>query len=138
LIDVLEHVEEPRRLLGEVARVLRPGGRIFVKVPNARYVLAKFHLLGRVPGLLEDVFDAREHLVYYSHRTLARVLEESGFEIEILAVPSPIQTGGLLRRTLRRTGAGIARHSPLGVRLPLATDLVAVGRTRQKPLPKCS
>jgi len=138
LIDVLEHVEEPRRLLGEVARVLRAGGRVFIKVPNVRYVLAKFHLLGRVPGLLEDVFDAREHLVYYSDRTLARLLEESGFEVEILAVPSPIQAGGLLRRTLRGTGAGVARRSHLGVRLPLATDIVAIGRTPPKPLPACS
>jgi len=129
LIDVLEHVGEPRPLLDEVAHVLRPGGRVFIKVPNVRYVLAKFRLFGRIPGLLDDVFDAREHLVFYSSETLSRLLEESGFQVETLAVPSPIQAGGVLRRSLRKAGAGVARLSTRGVRLPLATDIVAVGRT---------
>jgi SAM-dependent methyltransferase len=30
---ILEHVEEPQRAIGELFRVLRPGGRIWVEVP---------------------------------------------------------------------------------------------------------
>ena len=128
LVDVFEHVGAPRALLAEIRRVLRPGGRVFIKVPNVRYVLLKHRTLRHAPGLLEDVFDAREHLVYYSDATLARMLRTSGFEVELLAVPSPIQAGGAVRRAVRAAGPAIARRLPRGTGLPLATDIVAVGR----------
>ena len=33
--EVLEHLDEPGRMLSEAARVLRPGGRFFMTTPNA-------------------------------------------------------------------------------------------------------
>jgi len=33
--EVLEHIDKPVRMLGEVNRVLRPGGRFFMTTPNA-------------------------------------------------------------------------------------------------------
>jgi 2-polyprenyl-3-methyl-5-hydroxy-6-metoxy-1,4-benzoquinol methylase len=129
LVDVFEHVEAPGTLLNEVRRVLRPGGHVFIKVPNVRYVLLKHRTLRRVPGLLRDVFDAREHLAYYSRSSLTRMLESCGFHVEVVRVPSPIQSGGPLRRALRAVGPSVARRIPGGSDLPLATDIVAIGRT---------
>jgi ubiquinone/menaquinone biosynthesis C-methylase UbiE len=34
LLDVLEHVQDERAVVGEIERVLRPGGRLIVSVPN--------------------------------------------------------------------------------------------------------
>jgi 2-polyprenyl-3-methyl-5-hydroxy-6-metoxy-1,4-benzoquinol methylase len=130
LIDVFEHVGNPRSLLGEVTRVLRSDGLLFVKVPNVRYVLAKHYLLRRVPGLVVDVFDSREHLVHYSRKTLTRMLQESGFVPVMYAVPAPTQTGGRLRRFVRWAGSSAARLLPRGLDLPLATDIVVIARKR--------
>jgi SAM-dependent methyltransferase len=132
LIDVLEHVGNPRPLLAEVARVLRSGGLLFVKVPNVRYTLAKHRILGRIPGALEDTFDAREHLVHYSARTLAHMVARAGFALEVVTVPSPIQSGGRLRRRLRVTGWAVARYLPGGIHLPLAPDVLAVARVNKQ------
>ncbi|QDC51241.1 methyltransferase domain-containing protein [Candidatus Methylopumilus universalis] len=33
LLDVLEHLPDPDRVLGEIVRVLSPGGRLFISVP---------------------------------------------------------------------------------------------------------
>jgi len=130
LIDVLEHVGNPRSLLTEVTRVLRSDGLVFVKVPNLRYVLTKHYLLRRVPGVMLDVFDAREHVVHYSRETLARMLEKSGLVPVAYAVPAPVQAGGRLRRFVRSAGPFVARRLPQGFDLPLATDVVAIARKR--------
>src|SRR5271165_3862918 len=33
-IEVIEHLENPRRVLREIARLLKPGGRLFLTTPN--------------------------------------------------------------------------------------------------------
>lgn len=128
LTDVFEHVGKPGAMLAEIRRVLRPGGVLFIKVPNVRYIRAKQLLLGRVPGLLEDCFDAREHLVYYSAPTLRQTLRTAGFEVEAIMVPIPIQAGGEARRRVRALGPALARRVPRGADLPLSTDLGALAR----------
>jgi 2-polyprenyl-3-methyl-5-hydroxy-6-metoxy-1,4-benzoquinol methylase len=72
LWDTLEHVPDPAAVLGRVHAWLRPGGWLFVNVPNAASATAR--LLGRRWMLL-----LREHLWYFSPRTLAALLRRSGF-----------------------------------------------------------
>jgi len=48
--ETLEHLKAPERCVGEIARLLAPGGRAILTVPNATG-FAPFHRLGRlVPG----------------------------------------------------------------------------------------
>src|SRR5919201_3119020 len=74
LLSVLEHTNEPRRMLGDVARVLRPGGAVYVVVPNIE------SLACRVLHERARTFDGRNHLVYFSPSTLTDALDRAGFD----------------------------------------------------------
>jgi len=74
LLSVLEHTNEPRRMLADCARVLRPGGAIYVIVPNVESLACRLlHEQART-------FDGRNHLVYFSPATLSDALERTGFQ----------------------------------------------------------
>jgi SAM-dependent methyltransferase len=75
LLSVLEHTNEPLRLLGDVARVLRPGGAVYVVVPNVE------SLACRVLHERARTFDGRNHLVYFSPATLTDLFDRSGFDV---------------------------------------------------------
>jgi 2-polyprenyl-3-methyl-5-hydroxy-6-metoxy-1,4-benzoquinol methylase len=77
IVSVLEHVSDPARLLGEVRRLLAPGGVALVNVPSwrgKRYLeLATFRL--RL-GAASEVDD---HKMYYDVRDLWPMLVAAGF-----------------------------------------------------------
>lgn len=71
-----EHVPNPIEVLQEVHRILRPGGRCFIGVPNADSI--PFRLFGRYWWYL----GVPVHTFNYSAKTLRLLLERSGFEVE--------------------------------------------------------
>jgi 2-polyprenyl-3-methyl-5-hydroxy-6-metoxy-1,4-benzoquinol methylase len=73
LNSVLEHVNRPLELLGEVRPLLRPGGALFLIVPNVD------SLACRVLHEHAATFDGRNHLLYFSPSTLRDALVRSGF-----------------------------------------------------------
>jgi SAM-dependent methyltransferase len=79
LLSVLEHTNEPRRMLADVARVLRPGGAVYIVVPNVE------SLACRVLHERARTFDGRNHLVYFSPSTLRDCLDRSGFDMPYVA-----------------------------------------------------
>jgi SAM-dependent methyltransferase len=74
LLSLLEHDPDPRALLDECARVLRPGGALYVIVPNVE------SLACRVLREQARTFDGRNHLVYFSAATLTTLLARAGFQ----------------------------------------------------------
>lgn len=73
-LHVLEHVRDPEETIGEIFRVLRPGGYAFAVCPSVTHFKANragesWKYLG-LPG----------HLWYYSPETLPAFFEKVGFE----------------------------------------------------------
>jgi 2-polyprenyl-3-methyl-5-hydroxy-6-metoxy-1,4-benzoquinol methylase len=129
MVDVFEHVGDPREMLAEVRRVLRDDGLLFVKVPNGRYNLFKYRLIRGLLGLREvEIFDAKEHVVHYTAETLARALAGNEFRIRLAFVPLPIQDGAQWKCALRLAAYALARaQRALGGGFgPLATDVAVV------------
>jgi SAM-dependent methyltransferase len=73
LSEVLEHVAEPREMLAEVLRVMRPGGLLWATTPNGRGFSA------RALGLKWSAVSPPEHLHLFSRGAVESLLDEVGF-----------------------------------------------------------
>jgi SAM-dependent methyltransferase len=71
----LEHMRSPRAELAEARRILRPGGRVTIAVPDFGA------LLRRTFGERWFFLDLPRHLWHFDRRTLPRLVRESGFEV---------------------------------------------------------
>jgi SAM-dependent methyltransferase len=75
MFHLLEHVEQPRDFLAAAHRILKPGGRLIVQVPNA----ASWQAL--LLGEAWNGFDVPRHLWNFRAGDLDRLLESAGFQI---------------------------------------------------------
>jgi 2-polyprenyl-3-methyl-5-hydroxy-6-metoxy-1,4-benzoquinol methylase len=100
--DVIEHVEDPSRFVGEAARVLRPGGLLFLATPNRFSLGLEPHVrlfgVGYLPrGLAERYVHAVRkssyaHVHLLSARALERLLRGHGLEPEVVIPAVPDET----------------------------------------------
>lgn len=75
LFHVIEHVADPRNVLREVSRILRPGGRMIVQVPNTD------SWQSRLFGTRWYGLDVPRHVINYSHTAIRHLLADCGFRI---------------------------------------------------------
>ena len=137
---VLEHVADERHALGELRRVLRPGGLLVLSVPNRWWVFEthgadlpllpwnRVPLVGWWPKRLHDRWARARN---YRRRELEALLRECGFAPErTLRITAPLDVlpEGRLRRWARAT-----LFRPDATRCPwLATEILVAAR----PLPR--
>jgi 2-polyprenyl-3-methyl-5-hydroxy-6-metoxy-1,4-benzoquinol methylase len=82
LSDVLEHVYDPRTVLERYLEILKPGGRVFVSVPNAVVWTNRLSwLFGRVRYEDTGVMD-RTHIRFFTFATAKELLLAAGCAVE--------------------------------------------------------
>jgi SAM-dependent methyltransferase len=135
---VLEHMEDGTAFLTSIGRWVKPGGYLFIEVPNWNSVDRR--------GNRDKWFGYRplEHLAHYSPRTLAATLKRAGFtpvsvrapfyEFDRQTMGQALHDLGLSRLAPRLnrnalTVPGMQRDQ--AVRLPNATMRRALGLTRR-------
>jgi SAM-dependent methyltransferase len=93
LWDVIEHVADPRPLLGRLRDLLREDGFLFLHTPNAKVQLLKAAVKRRVGGARDDAhyLEAKDHLHLYRPGTLKALLHRTGFPDVAFTHLKPIQ-----------------------------------------------
>jgi 2-polyprenyl-3-methyl-5-hydroxy-6-metoxy-1,4-benzoquinol methylase len=84
LHHVFEHLANPVEVLDGARRLLAPGGRLFVEVPNAHSLRARLAapFLSRRFRVDERYRAYPIHLLYYSDSTLRSMFAKAGWKIE--------------------------------------------------------
>jgi SAM-dependent methyltransferase len=104
-LDIVEHIEDDRRALGEMARVLRPGGVAVITVPA-------------FPFLWSAHDEALHHKRRYTRRALELALAEAGLAVRVggfgqTTIFPPAAALRIVRRWLPRP-RGRERASDIG------------------------
>lgn len=74
-LQVLEHVENPLGFLKNIAKNLKPGGYLYLEVPNINNALLSCY---KVKGYT-DFYFCQPHLSYFSMSSLKILLHQAGF-----------------------------------------------------------
>lgn len=121
-VETIEHLENPRAFVRDLARIARPGGWVVVTTPN------QLSLLSLMTLIVKQRFSAFQDDAYPTHRTAL-------LEIDLRRIASEC---GLRDLEVRFTGRGrlplSGAHYPgfLARRFPraLSDNVVLIGRTR--------
>jgi SAM-dependent methyltransferase len=111
-IEVLEHLIEPLAVLRELARLLRPGGLLFVTTGNAQPYRGR---IDRWQYVRPDI-----HVSFFEPQTLRIAYEKAG--LEALALPFGPGYADIVRSKVLRT---LDRHEPSAIERALPWGLVS-------------
>lgn len=119
LLDVLEHLQEPGRVLSECRPLLKSGGAVIVSLPNVANIAIRLQLLfGRFEYAERGILD-RTHLRFFTRSTARQLLRNNGYSIameESTVIPIDLALGlapaGKLHRILNRGLLWITRMFP--------------------------
>jgi len=96
-IETIEHLENPRAFMRQLARVVKPGGVVVVTTPN------QLSLLSKITLVLKNQFNAFQEGSYPAHLTAL-------LEIDLLRIAREC---GLVEQTIHYTNCGRIPFTPI-------------------------
>ncbi|MBV8148188.1 MAG: methyltransferase domain-containing protein [Candidatus Eremiobacteraeota bacterium] len=81
MMDVLQQLPEPEKVLRDSLALLKPNGRLIVSLPNVANLTVRLQmLLGRFGYSDRGILD-RRHLRFFTRRSARALLQQSGFRV---------------------------------------------------------
>jgi 2-polyprenyl-3-methyl-5-hydroxy-6-metoxy-1,4-benzoquinol methylase len=119
LLDILEHLRSPDRILTQCHTLLDGNGQLIVSLPNIANISVRLLLLfGRFDYTERGILD-RTHLRFFTRKTARRFLQENGYEIvqeRLTVMPIELVLGlspsSLAMRMLNRVLAAMTKVMP--------------------------
>jgi 2-polyprenyl-3-methyl-5-hydroxy-6-metoxy-1,4-benzoquinol methylase len=115
MIQVIEHIGEPRRVMQKLHAMLRPGGLFLIETPNIDAWDRRF--FGRKTW---GGYHFPRHWTLWSKTTIRRFLEDCGYEVLALqTLPAAVVWAWSLNHTLQEWGAPAAVQKFFSMNNPL-------------------
>ena len=138
MYDVVEHLDDDRAVFAEVARTLRPGGRLVVTVPQHRFLWSEAdvearHVRRYTRASLRAAMTAAGLVVEYATSFVSLLLPAMLVQRRLrphTSVVDELQTRGPLNSMLGAVMTAERGLIGLGVSLPAGGSLLAIGRRR--------
>lgn len=102
LIDVLEHLVTPKKVLDKAIQLLKPGGFLLIKVPNMRPQIVKQEIANRLGVNDLGVFENFGHINHFSPRSLENVFGLLGLETRLISASPSERLEGIGVKTRAR------------------------------------
>jgi SAM-dependent methyltransferase len=122
--NTLEHLFDPGKELQICRRLLKPGGFLYLKVPNGAY---EHGWRCRLMTRQSHVFGPPWHLNYFTQATLRRLLLQNGFAVADWLIESPTPDPHTIRNAAQQAAFTVFR----------AARLLTLGAAFPKPLLTC-
>ncbi len=92
--DVLEHFIDPYSALLYSKTLLRDGGKIVASIPNVRYFGNAWRfLVDKNWEYTESGILDRTHLRFFTHKSIVKMFDDLGYEIELIEGINPLGKG---------------------------------------------
>jgi 2-polyprenyl-3-methyl-5-hydroxy-6-metoxy-1,4-benzoquinol methylase len=81
VIDVLEHLVEPYKIVGNLAKALKPGGHLVIKVPHYNMQIIKQKVANKTGISRAGMFGGYGHINHFNHSSMEKLVELHGMKL---------------------------------------------------------
>lgn len=102
LIDVIEHLADPKYALGKIRKLLKHNGILYIATPDIESLASRL-LRQRWWGI------KNHHLYYFSRKMLKALLNKTGFEVAKITFYSRYFTAGYIMRLIGKNNGRLTK-----------------------------